>query len=410
MAAIFNQGILIPEGVIAYPDSENRNNYFYIPIKCECLLDNNIQQFKLTYWGIGKQFLQKQENGKIANTVGAIFTGKVTPDISPQQRHQLIKQIIKTFGVEKPQLTPLPLTNIKIQPFIGEQVWSIGKDADILFPETWQIGTNFHFLIGTGNQSFTKHVGYQKRGIKLTSHPPIGINIVGECEFKPEAFSAEIEADLSKVWSYVRQRVSDKIAWEWLDLKFTEYQKLIQDMLREKVIKLTVKPGNINLQKSNWLALEIGRKIFAAVNNQGISETGYFRFEPNPTTQTYSKLEDGTFWLGKTAINLSYGAQAIPSSPAVYYKSDIDYSESLTATIPIALLFNIQCNADSAEFFQDLGNVSESCITDEKIQQLQQRMIPEIFKQTQFFNRLYNRLIAKEITQQQYEQAWFIIN
>jgi hypothetical protein len=405
MSAIFNKGILISENVIVYPGSEDKNKFFYIPINLECILNKNLEEFKLTYWGYGKQFLVKQENGKIESVIGAIFTGTATPDISKQQRNQIIKEIIKTFEVDNPKLTPLSLSNIKVQPFIGTHIWKVGKDSDILFPETMQLGTAFNFLIGTGNRLFTKYIGYQKRGSQIVAHPSIGINIIGEAEFTKEPWSAELEADLSKVWSYVRQRVSENISWEWLELKFADYQNLIQDMLRDKVIKLTVKEGTVNLQKPGWQILEIGRQIFAAVNNQGNSETGYFRFEPNSTSPNSLKLEDRTFWLWKIAINLAYGSQSIPSSTSTHYKSTINYSERLIVPIPISLFLNVKCNIDTAQLFQDLGNVSETCITQHKIQDLQQRMTPEISKQTQFANRLYNRLIAKEISQQQYDQA-----
>jgi hypothetical protein len=198
MTAIFNKGILISEGVIAYPDSKDKNNFYYIPIKVECILDNSLEQFKLTYWGYGKQFLVK-ENGKIESLIGAIFAGTATPDISIQQRDRLLKQIIKTFKVNNPKLTPLSLSNIKVQPFIGEPIYQIAKDGDIAFPETIQMGTAFSFLIGTGNRLFSKHIGYQKRGTQLIANPSIGINIVGEGVFIPEPWEAELEADLSKV-------------------------------------------------------------------------------------------------------------------------------------------------------------------------------------------------------------------
>lgn len=273
-----------------------------------------------------------------------------------------------------------------------------------------QMGTAFNFLIGTGNNLFTKYVGYQKRGTQLIPHPPIGINIIGEGEFTKEPWSAELEADLSKVWFYVRQRVSENISWEWLELKFEDYIKLIQDMLRDKVIKLTIKQGTVNLQKPGWQILEMGRQIFEAINNHGNSETGYLRFEPNSIVQNCVKLEDGTFWLWKIAINLAYGSQSISSSTSGNYKSTIKYSEQLIMPIPISMFLNVKCNSDTAQLFQDLGNVSETCITQEKTQNLQQRITEEIPKQTQFANRLYNRLLAKEISQQQYDQAMNLSN
>lgn len=333
------------------------------------------------------------------------MAGRVAINISSQQQQQLIEQIRKVFGVKNPRLVPLALSNVKVQPLIGIHSLQFGNNPDIIFPETIQLGTAFNFLVGTGNLSFKKFTGLQQKSSQSVLNPSLGINIVGLAEFQGNAWEVEVEADLSQVWSYVRKRTSADISWAWQEFKLADYEKLIKDLHRDKLIKLTFRDGLLNSEKYSRQILEMGKQIFEAVNQQAKSQAGYFRFEPNPTSQLSQQLESGSSWPWKFSVNLAYGEKSIQSSQSLHYKSTISYTGRFSLPISVLMVLDVKCNANTAELFQDLGNVNEPCITLEKIEEMQKRLNQETAKQTQLATRLYNRLAAGEISQEQYDQA-----
>lgn len=405
MVAILSRGVTVP-GVQAFQDSDRTTQFVYYPTTVTCIPGETLQDFKVTYWGIGKPFFM-QKNNRIDSVVGAVLAGRATIDISSEQRQMLIEQIRKAYGVRNPALIPLPLQNVRVQPVIANNTLSIDKDADIKFPETIQLGTAFNYQIGTGNSLFAQFVATQGQGDKFIPNPAFGINIVGEAEFLGEEWTVEVEANLNQVWSYVRKRVSLAISLGWFKFKLGDYEKIIQDLQRDKIIKLRLVEGSLDTEKYGRYFLEMGKEIFTAINQQANSEVGFFKFEPS---RDMTPSASSTLWTWDVSVNLAYGEQSLKFSQSLSYKNTISYSGRLRRLVPASMTLAVTCNQKSKNLFQDLGNVTEPCITPAKADEFQKRLMAEVTKKQPLLDRIYNSYILGSISQEQYERAMLIIN
>jgi hypothetical protein len=407
MVAILSKGVTVP-GVQAFQDSDRTTQFVYYPTTVKCILGETLQDFKVTYWGIGRPFFM-QKNNRIESIVGAILAGRATIDISSEQRKMLIEQIRKVYGVRNPALIPLPLQNVRVQPVIANNTLNIDKDADVKFPETIQLGTAFSYQIGTGNSLFAQFVATQGQGDKFIPNPVFAINIIGEAEFLGDPWTVEVEANLSQVWSYVRKRIALGISLGWFKFKVGDYEKIIQDLQRDKIIKLRLLEGSLDNEKYGRYFLEMGKEIFTAINQQANSEVGFFKFEPSRDI-TPSALSSSNLWTWDVSINLAYGEQSLKFSQSLNYKNTISYSGRLRRLVPASMTLAATCNEASKNLFQDLGNVNEPCITPAKADEFQKRLMAEITKKQPLLDRIYNSYIMGSISQEQYERAMLIIN
>lgn len=382
MVALLNTAFAIAH-VVVYQDSEDSQTFFYVPTQVEGRLGETLEAFKVTYWGYGKPFF-RQHNGQVSSVFGLVIAGQATLEISAQQRQQLIEQIQKQFDIQAPNLVPLLLRFITAEPKLGSNPLVLGATADLNLPETIEVGTAFSFLVGTGNQPFPQWVRSQPQKPQLEESPVFGLQIIGQTEVQAEPWEVEVEANLSKLWSSVRKRASAEVSAGWLELKLTEYDKLIQELLRDHVIKLSPKVGKLEVETSASQRFEIGKHIFSALPLNCI------QFRPNPDGQ-YS------VWL-----NLIYGEKAI--TPTLHQSTFIRQDRVLYP-VPIYLSLNVKCDAKTREHFQDLGNPNEPCITAAKVEEMRKRLKDERTKQTQFARNLYSRLVSGEITLEQYNRA-----
>jgi hypothetical protein len=407
MVAIFSKATRA-EGVIAYQDSESPNQFLYYPQDIPLSLGENLQDFKVTYWGIGPRFLVKIGN-RIDSSVGAVLSGRAKLDITEFQRRKIIAQIQKDFGVQNPQLKPLFLSNVKVQPVIATNTLKLGRSSDVKFPSTIQLGTSFNYLVGTAQNSlFAQFVAGQTAGDKLTVNSGFGINIVGEAEFEGDPWTVTVEADLSQVWTYVRKRVSAGVSLGWFRISLGEYTKIIEDLQRKQIIKITYKEGSSETEKYGRQIFEMGKEIFEAVNRQANAQTGFFKFEPNRTPEM--KSSGGGGWGWSFSVNLAYSAQAIKSTQSMRYQNTISYKGRFKKPIPASMSLAVSCNSASAQLFQDLGNVSEPCITQTKIEEFQKRTGEEFDRKQRLLERLEERYALGEITEEQYKRAVDIIS
>jgi hypothetical protein len=407
MVAIFSKATTTA-GAIAYQDSESPNQFLYYPLSVDLSLGETLQDFKVTYWGVGKPFFVKIGN-RVDSIVGAILAGRAKLDITAVQKELLIRKIRQVFGVQNPQLKPMSLSNVKVKPVIGTNTIQLGKDSDIIFPGTVQLATSFNYLIGTGKNSlFAQFVATQAAGNKLLSNPSFGINIEGDAEFQGDPWTVEVEADLSQVWSYVRKRASASVKLGWFTFKLGDYDKIMQDLQREQIIKITFKEGSPETEKSGRQIFEMGKQIFEEVNKRINSQSGFFKFEPNRVPETGGS-SSGFDWGWGFSVNLAYSHQAIKSTQSMHYKATVSYSGRFKKRVPAAMSLAVSCNSASSTLFQDLGNVSEPCITQAKIDEMNKRLEEEFNRKQRLLEALELRFATGEITEEQYRRAVDII-
>lgn len=194
----------------------------------------------------------------------------------------------------------------------------------------------------------------------------------------------------------------------WFKLKLGDYEKIIQDLQRDKIIKLRLVEGSLDNEKYGRYFLEMGKELFTAINQQVNSEVGFFKFEPS-RDMTPSTLSS-TLWTWDVFINLAYGEQSLKFSQSLNYKNTISYSGRLRHLVPASMTLAVTCNEKSKNLFQDLGNVTEPCITPAKAEEFQKRLMAEVTKKQPLLDRIYNSYILGSISQEQYERAMRIIN
>lgn len=406
MVAIFSKATSA-NGVVAHADSENPNQFLYYPQNVPLSLGDNLKEFKVTYWGIGPKFFVKIGN-RVDSSVGAVLAGRAAIDITDFQRQQIIAKIRNVFGVQNPQLKPMFLSNVSVKPVIATNTLELGSSTDINFPKTVQLGTAFNYLVGTAKNSlFAQFVATQQSGTRLEANPSFGINIVGEAEFEGDPWTVTVEADLSQVWTYVRRRVSAGVSLGWFRVSLGEYTKIIQDLQREQIIKITYKEGSSETEKYGRQIFEMGKEIFEAVNRQANAQTGFFKFEPNRAPELSSGGGGGWGW--SFSVNLSYSAQSLKSTQSLHYKNTISYKGRFKKPIPAAMSLAVNCNAASGQLFQDLGNVNEPCITQAKIGEFNKRLGEEYERKQRLLEKLEERYVLGEITEEQYKRAVNII-
>ncbi|WP_017655781.1 hypothetical protein [Fortiea contorta] len=408
MVAIFSKATTTTSA-IAYQDSESPNQFLYYPLSVDLALGENLQDFKVTYWGIGKPFFVKIGN-RVDSIVGAILAGRAKLDITAAQKQELTQKIRQVFGVQNPQLKPMSLTNVKVKPVIGTNTLQLGKDSDITFPSTVQLATSFNYLVGTGKNSlFAQFVATQNAENKVLANPSFGINIEGDAEFQGDPWTVEVEADLSQVWSYVRKRASASVKLGWFTFKLGDYDKIIQDLQREQIIKITYKEGSPETEKYGRQIFEMGKQIFEEVNKRINSQSGFFKFEPNRVPESRGSSASGFNWGWNFSVNLAYSHQAIKSTQSMRYKATVSYSGRFKKRVPSAMSLAVSCNSASSSLFQDLGNVSEPCITQAKIDEMNNRLEEEFNRKQRLLEALELRFATGEITEEQYRRAVDII-
>jgi hypothetical protein len=175
------------------------------------------------------------------------------------------------------------------------------------------------------------------------------------------------------------------------------------------VISLKVMEGSLDNEKYGRQFLEMGKQIFEAVNKQANSEVGYFKFEPSRTASPQNS-EFASWWNWDVSVNLAYGEQSLKFSQSLNYKNKISYSGRFWSEVPASMTLAVTCNDGSKKLFQDLGYPNEPCITQTKVSEMQKRLEAEYNRKQPLLDKLYQRYLLAEITQEQYDRAINLLN
>jgi len=385
-------------GVQVHRDDADPTQFHYYPQNVPCKLGESLSEFKVTYWGIGPQYIAKIGD-QFYDAFGAILAGKASIDITEEQRTAIIQKIRETFGVEEPKLSPITLTEVNVKPvFAGI---TLGTDkGDIIFPEQFSFGNSFNFLVGSPQNSLFAHLVASKSGSGDSVDPSFGINIEAQAEFVGDPWKVTIEADLKQVWNYVRKRFGGGgIRIGWIRIKKAEYEKVMVDMEREAVIKLNFEEGSLNVEEHGREIFEMGKDLFSSFNTDG----DFFKFEPLPNP---SEPDESVFGWG---VSLNAGYVDIEIDQSISFKRTIEYTGRLKRPIPSSLSLAVDCNDQTKEHFEDLGNAKEPCITQAKMNELQNRFSTEMEKINDLKDKLMDRLISGEIDPDKYREIYAII-
>ncbi|WNG38209.1 hypothetical protein F0U61_34485 [Archangium violaceum] len=409
MGAVLNRSVAA-DGVIAYQDHLDKNKFHYLPARIDAVLGETLRDFSVTYYGINRQpYYVDLGNLDYQSAVGGILSGQAVPGITRKQLEAILKEITKKFQIKDPNLTPLLLRNVEVQPIFAQHIIDMGKGGSVVFPKTLQFGNQFGYSIGAPNSLFAELVArYQDGG--NTSSPEFGINISGTPEFYGDPWEARIQCDLRQVWEYTRTKVGAGLNLGFFDLG-VQVDDIAQSLVKDNIVKITYIEGSGGKEFGRQL-LETTKQLFEAINKQVTSGEGLFRFEPNPKPQEPASGSDswGASLLPFTAqVNMSFASnffsQSIKFDQIISFTGKIDdivVNSSMSLAAP--------CSTSSRKYFHDLQMGTDGCLDVEKRNGLQERIRKERAAKQEKIKLYFSYVEEGRWTPDKYAQMLTILN
>lgn len=395
MTAFISKGVY-KAGVQAYQDHADPQQFYWVPASIEATSET-IKDFKVDYWGISKRHLVSN-GSKIWSSLGAILSGRANARITPLQENRIKREIEKVFGIRNPILQPLRVRSAVVKPVFADNTLHVSTDGDVIFPTAFQFGSDFNYLIATGNSLFAEVVASQPSGGVSITNPSFGVNIDAKCEFRGEPWKVSIEAELSSFWHEVRKSISVSGHYGWFKLGKAEYNSLMIDLERQKIIKIHFSSGSLDLAKFGEQIFEMGKQIAEAVNQNGGQFSDFFKLEPNP--EPSAPLEAELFGGGwGISVNLSYSERSFTQT--FPFKTTLDYEGNFEASVPVAMPLALACSGGNEKFFNDLDDV-RPCVTRDKTTALQDRLTVAKTKQDALKQQIWNSLLNGSISPERY--------
>jgi len=405
----FTKGTAVA-GVIAFQDDSDPAQFFWVPGRVDLALGTNLKAFKTQYWGIGPVHWAQDSTGAIYSIVGAILAGSANLDITDAQRNALIGEIKKAYGIPNAKLLPLALKNVKVTPILDAQTLSLGnKDVTLSFPSTYQFGTDLVYSIGTGNSLFAQVVAARDASdTAITPNPTFGLSIVGDAEFAGDPWTAEVTCDLSQVWEQTRTRVSASVSLGWFRIGSADYANTVQDLQKSGACKFDMKEGSLDNEKYGRQIFDMVKKIYEEINKKATDGDGFFKFEPNPQAGDPGGGGASSWWPWSVSINGGYSHAYFKQS--ISYHNTVSYTGHFLYTMAASMVLAVNCNNATSSHFVDLGDASQPCINQQKIDTFNARMKCEAAAKQPKLLQLEERLALNEITQTQYDRLLALYN
>ncbi|MES2730677.1 MAG: hypothetical protein V4714_02980 [Bacteroidota bacterium] len=374
MGAVFNKSCA-KNGVIAYQDSEDQKHFHYLPARIDAVEGSTIRNFQVSYYGINKKpFWVDLGNGQYQSVVGGTLSGLAVPDITEEQKADILKEISEKFGEQEPNLTPLPLSEVKIQPVFAKNIVAMTNQNSQTFPETIQFGSQFAYQISSGNSLFSELVARQNESAANTD---FAVNISGKSEFYGDKWVARIQCDLSQVWEYTRTQVNASVGVGFVNIG-TQVDKITQELIKTGIVKITYIEGSGGNEFGRQL-LETTKKLFEQINAQAVSGEGLFKFEPNPAPQTPDKPKESlgaSLLPWSVSVNVAYTANSFKQS--ISYDQEVSFLGKFAVILNSAMALSTGCNADTQKNFFDIQTNVNQCITLDNRDGLQTRIRTEV--------------------------------
>lgn len=409
MAGVINRPVAA-KGIIAFQDKENPEKFEYFPSGAQAVLGDTLNSFDCTYYGIGgtPQWVQAGNNNYL-NTAGGVVSGQMRFDATQEQLEALVEEIGRVYEIENPSLVPAMITNTSAQPVFAQGVANLGGNSEYTFPESVQVGSQFNFVIDSGNSLFAQLIASQRtRGSQGPDSPLVGMNIQGDLQLYGEPFKARIKADLSQVWEYVRDQVDAGVRFGWFNFG-TQFDSIAQSLQKENIIQVEYIEGRADSEFGLQL-LESTKTVFEAINAQITAGEGMFRFEPNPDPQEPKEKDS---WLADLApwsvgINTSFVRQSFEQS--ILFDQTVSFQGIFTIPVNSSVNLGVVCGADTQNMFYDLTLGENGCITSRKTDALQKRISKEVAAKEAKIEEYEKRLLDGKIDLKTYEALVAMLN
>ncbi len=408
MAGKLNKSVAA-DGVIAYQDHTDPKKFHYMPARIDAVLGQTLRDFQCKYYGIGSKPNWVHTTGSNwLDVSGGVLNGQAVPDITETQKKAILQEIVKVYQIDDPYLVPLTLYDAKVAPVFAKSVQEIGGNGSVNFPSEIQFGNSFNFNISSGNSLFSQLVASQTIGDHSTGSD-IGINISGKLNLYGDPWTARIRADLSQVWSYVRDQVEGGLSLGWFNFG-VGYDSIAQDLQKKNIIQIEYIEGSGSEEFGRSL-LDATRKVFEAINAQITTGEGMFKFEPNPNPQ--QPIDPKNSWGASllpwsVSLNMSFTRNS--------FKQSIIFDETVSlkgfVKIPVNTSMNLAvlCAPQTCGLFYDATLDKNECITPEKLQAFFNRAAQELKLKNEKLEEYEQSLINGKITFESYEKLVALMN
>lgn len=398
----FSKGTSV-QGVLAYVDSEDSTQFHYLPLSMETLLGERLKAFKVTHYGIGRSYFVQSVSGEITSRAGAIVSGTIRIDMTEPQRAALIQQIIKDFNVANPKLLPLKLSDVKVESTMLDKALSFNEGLEQKLPSTIQIGADLNFSVGSQNSGFGHLAAARQIGGDITANPHFGINIVGMAEFEGDPWRAEIKCNLSKVWEQTRTKFGASVSAGWFRIGNLSYSKIAQELKDSGACTFDMKEGSLDTAQYGRQVMDMTKKIFEEINKLAVDGEGFFKFDTNyPQAEAPSGGGGGNLFGWSVSINGGYSSAHYKQEKT--WTSTITYTGRFKSEVALSSILAVNCGPSTKQFFQDLNDASDSCVTQSKADLLRQRLAREGAAKVEKYKQLLAKMEDGKITPDVYDR------
>lgn len=401
----FNRGHSM-QGVTVYQDHAEPRQFYYVPTSVDLVMGETLKDFKVTHWGVGRAYFVEGSDGMIRSRVGGVLAGRAVFDITDGQRRRLYDEVKRVFKIDDPQILRLHLKTVEVKPVLAQNTLGISAhSSDIVFPAQVQVGSDFEYLIGTGNSLFAHFVANAStatQDFRIQPNPQFGISVVGEAEFVGEPWKAKVTADLRQVWSEVRKRASVGIRFGWFSLGSATYQSIVQDLIREKIINVELEEGSLDNEKHGRQIFEMARAVLEAVNAQATAGDGFFKFEPLPQAADPGGGGSGGLFGWGVSINAGYSEARLTQT--IKFEQTFSYTGRFMAKVPMSMALSVNCSPATQHLFSDLREPGVPCVTQQKVDTMSERLGKEMAAKNRKILELAEKYAMGQITEAQYDR------
>ena len=373
MVARINAGVSV-KGAIAYQDDSDPNQFHYFPSAPRLTLEDQLEAFSVTYWGIGERpyYSQNPDTQEISSQVGAILSGQVIFDIANAQKRDLANKIEEIYGIGNPKLIPFMLLNTDVVPVFASQVLGIGNDGQATFPTVVQTGSSVAYSVGNGSGRFARLFAnvVAKGGKDSIANPDFALNIYGDIELAADPWVVLIEADISQVWEFTRAKFGAQAQIGWFSLT-ASFEDVMQELQQQDIVKITYIEGSPDLKDPGNQLFEQGKFLFEMINEQVTAGEGLFKLEPVPTPPDPPAGGGSVLPWGVT-INASYQKNHFKQS--ITRKRELTYNGRALRKMPSSIVLAVSCAPATERYFFDLMDMENPCITQAKIDGMSNRL------------------------------------
>lgn len=404
----FNTGVAV-EGAIAYQDGSDARQFYYIPTKAgTAVLGNRITSFRATHFGVGKEYFVQDSRGQYHSRSGAMVAATGTIDLSSDQRLALSEAISKAFGIksEEMRLLPMPVRKSKVDSILLGEVVGFGDTVQQKFPTSLTFGSEFAYSAGSLNSGFAQVVaGMNLNDYGFTPNPTFALNVSGEAEFIGEPWTAKVKCNLGKVWREVRSGASASASFGWFKLGEATYKDIAQNLDRSGACEFNMDEGSLDTEQYGRQVFEMVKKIFEAINENASGGQGFFRFEPNPLAPPVSagKTRSGLFGL---SVSVNLGRSSASLDQNIDWQTTVTYKGRFWHPVYASAVLGVTCNEAAKQYFLDLSDASEPCLTQDKADTFQARAKAESEAKKSKMADLEDRLINGKISIAAYEKLY----